>query len=224
MYIILIILIVILLISLIIIKYNYYYNIEHFDNTCNNFYKNKSFCEIDHDTNKCDCRYQKDGVKYNFDSPNICCKRVCSEIPLDECIDTKNDTEMHYYCQVAGKCLRYTGSILNKYTSSNNCGTDPLNNQLVIPYESEEDCMKELEPCYKYNVNNRSININKEECLKDVNCGFVKSKYGDGKCISGTAEGPLDLNKYYYASIYNREGNEYYYGSVDNIHSNPPIY
>ena len=99
MYIIFII-IIILLIILVIIKYN---NIEHFNDTCNDFYKNKSFCEIDHDTNKCDCKYQKDGIKYNFDSPNICCQRYWSELPLDECIDSTNNTKMQYYCQMAGK-------------------------------------------------------------------------------------------------------------------------
>jgi hypothetical protein len=42
------------------------------------------------------------------------------------------------------------------------------------------------------------MHVNKNECIKDVNCGFCTNSAGGGKCISGTASGPNDLRNYYY--------------------------
>ena len=39
-----------------------------------------------------------------------------------------------------------------------------------------------------------NINENKENCLKDVNCGYCKN---NNKCVIGTAEGPNNISLNY---------------------------
>lgn len=181
--------------------------------SCNNFFSKNSFCELDIDKNKCVCKYQKDSIKYNFDSPNICCDRNCMKLSPDECVKRNSFTEIPYYCNIGGKCLEYKGTIVNSHISVNNCGNDPLNNQLLLPYASYEECMSSADPCNKYNVPTESIHINRANCLNDFNCGFCTNEYGGGKCISGNATGPNDLQKYFFCTPYQTNNiNNYEYG------------
>jgi hypothetical protein len=205
-----------LIIILIYILFNKYYkNIESFsDDNCNNFFDKNSFCSLDVDKNICSCNFQKDQNKYSFNSPETCCNKFCANIPLEECLDNDDFSKVSYYCNIGGKCTKYTGTIVNSHISANNCGNDPLNNQLLLPYESYEECAKNIDVCDKYNIPTRSNHINKDECLKDVNCGYCTNEYGNGKCIGGTATGPLDLMKYYFCSQ-NKSNNKnvYTYGN-----------
>ena len=194
--------IIFILFVLFIIFILYYKNIiESYSNdTCNDFYDKNSFCQLNVDKNVCTCKFQKDSNKYGFDSPETCCKKKCAETPLEECLDNDDFTKVPYYCNIGGTCKQYIGTIFNSHISANNCGNDPLTNQLLLPYGSYEECSKSLDVCDKYNVPNRSEHVNKDECLKDVNCGYCTNSNGDGKCISGNASEPSDLMKYYYCS------------------------
>ena len=192
-------LLILLLIYILINKY--YKNIESYSNDdCNKFFDKNSFCQLDVDKKICKCKFQKDNNKYGFNSPETCCNRKCKDIPLDECLDNTDFSKVSYYCNIGGNCKKYTGTIVNSHISANNCGNDPLTNQILIPYESCEECSKSLNVCDKYNISTRSDNINKNECLKDINCGYCSSENKGGKCIEGTETGPLDLIKYFYCS------------------------
>lgn len=191
--------------------------IEMFDNKdiipCNNFFSNNSFCMYDVDNNLCNCRYQKDHVRYIFDSPENCCQLECAKRSKETCLDNKQFTKMPYYCNIAGKCKEYKGTINENHIMANNCGTDPLNNQLLLPYASLDECQKSLDPCDKYNDPSKSVHYNREICLKNVNCGYCTNDSGGGKCISGNASGANDLQKYFYCNPTSRsEINKYYYG------------
>lgn len=216
-YIQLIIIILLIIILLNTIFYSNFFLIESYTsnelNKCNDFYSKNSYCSWDIDKNKCGCKYQKDTVKYIFDSPNYCCKKDCSKFTEKDCVRTTKDTGIHYYCNYGGKCNKYNGTITSKKIAANYCGNDPLNNQIILPFESLDECNKSLDHCDKYNVPNRSININKYECLKDTKCGFCTNNSNGGKCISGTASGPNDLQKYYFCNPESRgNANKYIYG------------
>ena len=172
--------------------------------TCNPFFKNNSFCSINKDQDKCECVYQKDSILYQFDSQANCCKQNCSELPLDKCTrEIDNDfgvEKMPYYCNIGGNCIEYQGTIANSHISANNCGIDPLNNQLLLPYASLEECKRSIDICDKYNDPTSSVSRNKDRCLQNPNCGYCTNDTGEGKCISGTSTGPNDLLRYYYCN------------------------
>lgn len=220
-YIQLIIIILLIIILLNTIFYSKFFLVESYksnkDNKldkCNDFYSKNSYCTWDIDKNKCECKYQKDSVKYTIDSPNYCCKKDCGKFSEKDCVTTSEDTSIHYYCNYGGKCNKYHGTMVQSKISSNNCGNDPLNNQIILPFESLNECNKSLDHCDKYNVPDRSININKNECLKDTYCGFCTNNNGGGKCISGTASGPNDLQKYYFCKPEGKGNvNKYIYGN-----------
>jgi hypothetical protein len=193
-------------------KYTKINNIEKFKNNCNNFYKGKTFCQLNKNNNKCECKYQKDGINYPFKAPEPCCNNKCSKIKPEECHEQNNKLENYYYCNIAGKCIKYKGTIKNNKISENNCGLDPLNNQLLLPYITKEDCESKNNPCKKYNDLKMSTTEKKSKCLKDTNCGFCTNNYGDGKCIEGTATGPNDIIKYYYCVPGQSKTNKYTYG------------
>lgn len=183
-------------------------------NKCNDFYSKNSYCTWDVDENRCECKYQKDSVKYIIDSPSYCCKRDCSKLLEKDCISTSKDTKINYYCNYGGKCNKYHGTMTRKKIAANYCGNDPLNNQIILPFASLDECDKSLDHCDKYNIPDRSMNINKSECLKDTNCGFCTNDDNGGKCISGTASGPNDLQRYYFCKPDSKKDvNKYIYGN-----------
>lgn len=184
---------------------------------CNDFFSRDSYCELDIDKLTCNCKLQKDDLKYLFNSPENCCQRNCMKLSPEECIEDNNFTTIPYYCNIGGKCKEFKGSILESRIATNNCGLDPLNNQLLLPYANEEDCLKNIDPCDKYNIPRRSSHLNQAECIKDVNCGFCTNSTGGGKCISGNASGASNFHKYYFCNPdikYNEDqNNRYIYGN-----------
>jgi hypothetical protein len=164
----------------------------------NNFFDKNSFCQLNVNKNKCECKFQKDDVKSAFNSPQICCNEKCNEIPPSECIENDEFKPLPYYCNIGGKCKKYEGVIVSSHISANNCGTEPLNNQLLLPYSTKEECEKTIDICDKYNNPENTENQNREQCLKNTACGFCKNEFGKGKCISGNPSGPNDLERYYY--------------------------
>jgi hypothetical protein len=175
--------------------------IESFEDStheCSRQFKKNSFCQYNYNDNKCECRYQKDEIKLSFFASPNCCTRECSKYSKEECLQNSKNKDIPYYCNIAGKCIENTGTIMSNHISANNCGTDPLNNQLLLPYTSEDECESSSDPCNKYNDPSMTQIENKEQCLKDVNCGYCTNSSGIGKCISGNASKPMDLRKYYY--------------------------
>lgn len=202
--------------------------IELFKNNCDGV-KNP-FCSYDHDENKCKCVYQKDDLHINFPINNNCCSINCEKLNKDNCnisinnniIEEENindnleisNNEIDFWCPLAGKCIKYKGVIGNNNISSNNCGYDILNNQLILPFSSEKECLSQIDPCEKYNDQNMSITERRKKCLSDVNCGMCINGEGDGKCISGNATQPNDLIKYYYCDPTKKgNDNKYIYGN-----------
>lgn len=188
--------------------------IESFSDECNDFFDKNSFCQVNIDLKKCECKLQKDTVKYAFDSPEVCCKRNCNKRTIEECVQDKKETGIPYYCNINGSCVEYKGTILSNHISANNCGVDSLNNQLLLPYATKEECKKSVNICDKYNVPSRAKEINKQECLKDVYCGYCTNSEGNGKCIEGNATNPTDLRNYYFCTANQTNGkNSYEYGN-----------
>ena len=217
-----IILLILLIILFIMNKYKYFklnykenYK-ENFQSSCNNFFKGKTFCQLNKNNNKCECKYQKDGIN-PFGAPETCCDNKCSKIKPEDCHEPDPKLQSSYYCNVAGKCIEYTGTIKNDTISQNNCGLDPLNNQLLLPYITKEECLRDNNPCDKYNKLDESTTEKKNYCLKDTNCGFCTNSYGEGKCIGGTASGPNDILKYFYClprqTNTSSDNNKYEYGN-----------
>lgn len=212
-----IIILIIIIFTILVLLNNFgkkTYNIEFFQGTCPPFFKN-SFCQFDKDKSICNCRYQKDDVRYTFQSPETCCNNICRKLNKENCLNNKGYSEVPYYCNMGGDCKKFYGTIISGQISANNCGTDPLNNQILLPYSSKEECLNASDPCNRYNIPERSIQKNKEECLKNDNCGFCTNSTNGGKCISGTISGPLDLQKYYYCSPGGAKfsNNKYFYGN-----------
>jgi hypothetical protein len=215
-----IILLIILIILILLFLKNKYFNInykETFQNSCNKFFKGKTFCQLNKNNNKCECKYQKNGINYPFIAPEPCCDNKCSKIKPEDCHEPNPKLQSSYYCNVAGKCLEYKGTIKNSRISQNNCGLDPLNNQLLLPYITKQECERRNNPCDKYNKLNESTIEKKDFCLKDTNCGFCTNSYGEGKCIGGTASGPNDILKYFYClprqTNTSKDNNKYEYGN-----------
>lgn len=182
---------------------------ENFQNYVNPFFKNKCFCSFDIDSNKCKCTYQKDGINIPFNSPEISCFNKCNNKNKEEC-NKNTDEDAYYYCKEGNNCKKYKATIQNKYISTNNCGIDVLTNQIKLPYITEESCKNSINLCDKYNKKNLNNSQIKENCLKDTNCGYCENNYGNGKCVEGTAEGPLNLNDNCSA---NSKTNKYEYGN-----------
>ena len=88
-------------------------NKETFQNNCNKFFKGKTFCQLNINNNKCECKYQKDGINYPFDAPEPCCDNKCSKIKPENCHEPNPKLESSYYCNIAGKCIEYKGTIKN---------------------------------------------------------------------------------------------------------------
>ena len=186
---------------------------ENFQNYINPFYKNKSYCSFNKDSNKCNCIYQKDNIGIGFKAPENACNYKCLNKNKQNC-NPKINKELNYYCKEGNKCVEYKGTNQNKYISMNNCGTDRLTNLIKTPYIDRESCEKNINTCDKYNIDNISKSELKEKCLKDTKCGFCTNQYGDGKCIEGTAEGPLDLNSNCSLNYKSNE-NKYEYGNFN---------
>ena len=185
---------------------------EHFKNNyCNPFFKNNTFCTYNVDTNTCGCTFQKDGVNIPYQAPETCCNNECSTKTKETCNTPIESKEGSYYCNINGKCKEYKGTIMNSHISANSCGTDQLNNQLLLPFTSKEMCESSLSPCDMYNNRKLSTDEKKSECLKNTNCGFCTNNFGFGKCIDGTAEGPIDLTKYQQCVVNPSSGNNFKY-------------
>ena len=201
----------------VIISIFYIYNnllIEKFQNYVNPFFKNKSFCSYDKDLSKCKCTYQKDGINIPFNSTSSSCNNECLNKSKENCNKNINKSNnLYYYCKKDNKCIKYQGTNLNKYISVNNCGIDKLTNQIKLPYLTKDSCLKSISVCDKYNKNNYSKSEKKKKCLENTSCGFCTNKFGDGLCLEGTPDGPLNSNSNCSPNNFQNNSNKYEYGN-----------
>lgn len=168
--------------------------IEKFSNFQNikcpkNIKKLSNFCMWNKNTNKCECVFQKsDNYYYNFP---VCCKKDCSKLNKNQCTPKNN---IKYYCQnnKGTDCYEYNAYINENKISGNVCGLEQLTNNYKQPYLTYNECKKNLNQCIKYK--------DQEKCLSNNKCGWCSNNKGEGVCIEGTAEGPIDIFKYNYCS------------------------
>lgn len=205
-----ILLLLIFYIIILIYKSNNEVNNENFDDKCNNFFKNKSFCQFNIDSNECGCYYQKDGINKSFKAPEDCCKNECSKYDKSNCNFNEKKFKLNYYCNIAGKCKEFSGTSLNSRISENSCGLSRLSQNLILPYQTKEQCEKDNNICKKYNDNSKSNEYNKKNCISNINCGFCENDYNQGICMEGNSEGPLDKLKY---GDLCKVGKNYFYGN-----------
>ncbi len=203
------ILLIIIIIFYLINKYINFYELEFFSDYINPFYKNKTFCNFNKDLNKCECTYQKDNIGIPYKAPEKSCNYNCLNKNKEDCnINFKN---VDYYCKIKGKCVKLKGTDDCNYISVNNCGTDKLSNQIKLPYLTKEECEKSLNICDSYN--NLDETEIKKKCLKNTKCGYCTNKFGEGKCVEGTPDGPLDTNLNCSANNFKNNMNKYEYGN-----------
>lgn len=169
---------------------------DYFDNETQYLYEmllpqqfKDSYCSLNKDTNKCECNTQVSSAYSLFKLYPTLCSKKCNELSPDECVKETNAPP--YYCNVAGKCTKYNGVINDTNIMSNNCGRDLAGN-LMAPFINKEDCERSIDPCDKYNDLQLSNAERKSNCLKDVQC-VVCNNGSSSKCVSGTAEGPINL-------------------------------
>ena len=187
------ILIFLLLIIIVIIKFRVlcnksYKNIERFDKslTCPDTIKDKTnFCQYDLDEDKCVCKFQKDNLDKPFNSFRPCCTEQCHKKGKEDCV---KDRGVYYWCIHNNKCVRQNAYIENNKISGNNCGVDVLTNNTIIPFNTEKECNAQIDPCNIYK--------NKTLCLRNINCGYCTNIENVGKCVEGTASGPINIYKY----------------------------
>jgi len=202
--------IILIVILLLFICFQFFLK-ENFQNQCNPFFKGKTFCSFNNDSNQCECTYQKDSVHIPYTAPENCCNYKCIQKTREECNKPINKQEASYYCYSNRKCQERKGTIWNSHISANNCGTDPLNNQLLLPFLTKKECEKSLSPCDKYNDERLSTSEKKAKCLTNPACGFCTNPYGYGKCMDGTAEAPNDFIRYPQCVADPSTGNKYKY-------------
>jgi hypothetical protein len=76
-----------------------------YSNLCSPFYRGKTFCQLNKNNNKCECKYQKDGINYPFNAPSPCCNNKCIKMTPEECQEKNPVEKTSYYCNIAGKCI-----------------------------------------------------------------------------------------------------------------------
>ena len=97
------------------------------------------------------------------------------------CFYSKPVEYFTYYCQVENnKCIE-------KNDNLGYCGFYQLYNTPAKVFNSYSDCHQYL---------NKFENLSKEKCLKTSNVGWCTDYLGNGICLEGTPEGPVDMVKY----------------------------
>jgi Plexin repeat len=159
--------------------------------------KEHTFCHLD--TNDIlerpnyQCVFQKSNVFYPA-SP-ACCNFQCTKENLKRKIQQqkKNWTPAQDLSTYA--CLDDTNQTCSEYTrdrfrpEKNTCGVNMISQAPRPIYKTMEDCKRAIR-C-------ESI-ASKKQCLNTAYCGWCTDENGNGKCVDGTPEGPMNGTKYYY--------------------------
>lgn len=116
-----------------------------------------------------DCPWKRPGLNLLPDSG--CCQNKC-------CKRKKKNLGIPYYCRRYGTCIK-------KYSKDGcrSCGMQTLYNTPAKIFDTLEEC--------RYDVNPYA-HLNKEECLKQTSAGWCTDYLGNGVCVPGTPEGPID--------------------------------
>jgi len=159
------------------------------------FQKEYTFCHLDSNELLNLPNYQCVFKKSNqiFPVNPACCNFECTRDNLKkEILKNKKDWNPNpnpsYYClEPDNKCHRYTTDLF--HPDRNTCGQNMLSQYPLKTYSTKKDCEKAI-ICEKIK--------NKQSCLKTALCGWCTDENGNGKCVDGTPEGPMRLDKYYY--------------------------
>jgi hypothetical protein len=94
-----------------------------------------------------------------------------------------------YWCNHGTTCRKYR---INKQEPWNNsCGNIDISGTPAPIYLSKDQC---------FNNDNRCTNLSERSCSKYFDCGWCVDSKGKGKCVEGTGDGPLNINKYPYCT------------------------
>jgi hypothetical protein len=173
-------LIIFIIIILYISKYNENFKCKEkkINNECDfRFYYYPSFCSSYslNPKKKCiKCPYKRVGLTIN-DNPK-CCRNICYKYK-------KKNKGIPYYCERYNNCIKKYAKSVNDM----NCGKYMLYGNSAKIFKNMNECKNYV---YKFN------NLNKEKCLKTNGAGWCTDFKGDGICVRGTPEGPLDQVRY----------------------------
>lgn len=117
-----------------------------------------------------DCPWKRPGLDLLPDTG--CCDKKC-------CRREKKDLGVPYYCRRYGTCIKK----YSKDGKCKSCGMQTLYNIPAKIFDTLEACRNYINPYAK---------LNKEECLKQTSAGWCTDYLGNGVCVPGTPEGPID--------------------------------
>ena len=186
---------------------------------CNKIVNSTNFCTWNINSKQCYCSFQPGLTRTNFPQSPSCCDRKCNMLSEEECqkLPKGKYKNISYYCPINGVCKEVRGYTRNKMISANICGYNDLNYQTIYPSLTKYDCEKSLEPCSLNNNPKYSDNQQKQKCLEDDFCGWCINSQGIGKCISGTASGPINIYKYNFCKLNKQGNNSYQHKSTSKI-------
>lgn len=121
--------------------------------------------------------YNNMNLQENFDV--LCQNKIKKN--NDRCI-SKFDLKP-YYCKYHDMCIKK----YSKFDDDRYCGFYMLYDYPAIIYNSFEECNNNL------NIYSR---LNKNQCLKTSDAGWCTDYRGDGLCVPGTPEGPINQIRY----------------------------
>jgi hypothetical protein len=106
----------------------------------------------------------------------------------DKSLSGNYSDKKHYWCNAGlNTCVKKR---VNRHQFwRNNCGPTSISATSAPIYYSEKDCMRNGNQC---------TGLNRRDCLSKNSCGWCVDGKGKGKCVKGTAEGPLDMGLYPY--------------------------
>lgn len=128
----------------------------------------------------------------NYKSNENCCYKKCYY---------KRPTGVPYYCHIGVKdtCIKkYADNKEDRY-----CGYHKLYQVPAKIYNTLEEC--------KYS--NPYRDLNKKQCLETNGVGWCTDYLGEGICVRGTPQGPINQMKYYqcYPNQYRTNNNSWTY-------------
>lgn len=116
------------------------------------------------------------------------CKSICPNIikkdieKIYESFDNLKEEKDYYYCIYGEKCKKKPKNYFD--ISKNTCGKPSISQVPFEVYDDKKTCEKALNPCK---------NLGEKECKLNYNCGWCTNSLGQGKCVEGTPDGPLNL-------------------------------
>lgn len=177
------------LIYLCLIKYGIILHkyLEQYDNFCPEYHRKlKPKCHWNHLQNTCNCIGYKSGQQIL--SSNNCCDDDCNALSKNQCDESYfNDKNITYYCQDSANntCNKFT--LQSGNIGEITCGKDDMTGRLNNVYDTENECLDNLDICRSF--------VSKKECIANNSthkCGYCKEDIYR-RCLEGDLR-PFDTN------------------------------